>query len=76
MSSFQLLIRCGFCDGLCKVGGHSSRFYNRWPELSTCPHCGSTQALYDSVERWISQAVWWNPLSWRRGYWEKAGTST
>jgi hypothetical protein len=35
-----------------------------------CPKCGEFQSDMELVvERWVSLAKWWNPLTWSKGYW-------
>lgn len=40
-----------------------------------CPECGNDIHLLRQVaRRWNSEAIWWQPWTWRRGSWEdKAG---
>lgn len=34
-----------------------------------CPDCGSHEHWEDFTEKWESESIWWNPLSWFSGHW-------
>ena len=35
-----------------------------------CPVCGKNISQEGIVQRWVSTAIWWNPLTWETGRWE------
>lgn len=36
-----------------------------------CPKCGAPRSDWKPLTlRWVDFGKWWNPFTWRRGYWE------
>lgn len=45
-------------------------FENAQPNVNRrCPSCGELITWEEASAVWVSDAIWWNPLTWRHGHW-------
>ena len=43
--------------------------------MEVCDECGTDKEEWTlATERWVSDSVWWNPLTWFAGHWETLDT--
>lgn len=70
------IIRCKRCDAVSDTPHRLGLLMAEDLNLAggrflLCRSCGCMHGWYDSIEAWISEAVWWNPLTWGKGHWLK-----
>lgn len=65
---FDSQINCRKCETVFLLTGRVS-------SLGYCPLCWPEQSpIYYDKFRWVSTSVWWQPWTWRAGYWLHAAT--
>lgn len=59
--------------GVCPCGFHTHAPFamKAHIHMEVCPDCGTPKSDWTvTTARWVSTAVWWNPLTWGSGHWE------
>lgn len=62
---FMNVVRCLNCDHVKGAGRMRASWHD---SFSVCGCCGGRK-FYEIPDKWISQSVWWNPLSYGKGHW-------
>ncbi|WP_213873284.1 hypothetical protein [Serratia marcescens] len=67
---WKLVAKCPHCDFI-KSAPFGVFLENAQPSINRkCPSCDEHVTWEEATGAWISDSVWWNPVTWRRGHWK------